>query len=50
MLLHCELLRIKPLEDGSCFYASKFVDMCESEEMVVREAVFSLQLASRPKQ
>lgn len=50
VLLHCELLRIKPLEDGSCFYASKFVDMCESEEMVVRETVFSLQLASRPKQ
>lgn len=50
VLLRCELLRIKPQEDGSCFYASKFVDMCESEEMVVREAVFSLQLSSRPKQ
>ena len=25
-------------------YATKFVDMCEDEEVVVREAVFSLQL------
>ena len=28
-------------------YATKFVDMCEDEEVVVREAVFSLQLQSR---
>ena len=49
VILQCQLLRIKPLEDGNCFYASKFVNMCEDEEVLVREAVFSLQLATRPK-
>lgn len=49
VLLRCQLLKEKELEDGKYFYAAKFVDMCEDEEVTVREAVFSLQLESRSK-
>jgi len=31
-------------------YATRFVDMCEDEEVVVRAAVFSLQLQIRDTQ
>lgn len=48
LILRCEVLRQKELQDGRYMYATKFVDMCEDEEVVVREAVFSLQLQSRP--
>ena len=47
VVLQCEILRKKEMEDGSILYATKFENMCEDEEVVVREAVFSLQLAGR---
>ena len=47
LILHCEILRLQELQNDSYLYATKFVDMCEDEEVVVREAVFSLQLQSR---
>ena len=50
VILHCEILRQQELQNGRFMYATKFVDMCEDEEVVVREAVFSLQLQSRDAQ
>ncbi len=49
VILHCEVLRRQELQNRF-MYATKFVDMCEDEEVVVREAVFSLQLQSRDAQ
>ena len=50
VILRCEVLRKQELQNGRFMYATKFVDMCEDEEVVVREAVFSLQLQSRDAQ
>lgn len=47
VILHCEVLKKQELQSGRFMYATKFVDMCEDEEVVVREAVFSLQLQNR---
>ena len=50
LILHCEVLRRQELQNNRYMYATKFVDMCEDEEVVVREAVFSLQLQARDAQ
>ncbi len=50
VILRCEVLRKQELQNDRFLYATKFVDMCEDEEVVVREAVFSLQLQSRDAQ
>lgn len=50
VILRCEILRKQELQNGRFLYATKFVDMCEDEEVVVREAVFSLQLQARDAQ
>lgn len=50
VILRCEVLRKQELQNGRYLYATKFVDMCEDEEVVVREAVFSLQLQARDAQ
>lgn len=50
VILRCEILRKQELQNNRYLYATKFVDMCEDEEVVVREAVFSLQLQSRDAQ
>lgn len=47
VILRCEVLRLQELQNGRYMAATKFVNMCEDEEVVVREAVFSLQLQSR---
>ena len=45
-----EILRIRPSgEGGSILYAAKFVDLCNDEETLLREAVFNLQLSGRPR-
>lgn len=50
LVLKCQVLRLRPTErPSSVLYAAKFVDMCEDEETVLREAVFNLQLRGRPK-
>ena len=49
VILHCEVLKRQELQNRF-MYATKFVDMCEDEEVVVREAVFSLQLQARDTQ
>lgn len=50
VILRCEVLRKQELQNGRFMYATKFVGMCEDEEVAVREAVFSLQLQSRDTQ
>ena len=50
VILHCEILKRQDLQSSRFMYATKFVDMCEDEEVVVREAVFSLQLQLRDAQ
>ena len=45
-----EILRIRPSgEGGSILYASKFIDLCNDEDTLLREAVFNLQLSGRPR-
>lgn len=47
VILRCQILRKQALRNDKLLYAVKFVDMCEDEEVTVREAVFSIQLESR---
>lgn len=47
VILRCQILRRQELRNGKLLYAVKFVDMCDDEEVTVREAVFSIQLESR---
>lgn len=50
VLLRGEILRRRLDErEGMVMYAAKFVDLCNDEEVLVREAVFNIQLDSRPK-
>lgn len=49
VILRCEILKRQDLQNRF-MYATRFVDMCEDEEVVVREAVFSLQLQARDAQ
>lgn len=50
LILRCQVLRRRPSDrEDSTLYALQFVDMCDDEEMVVREAVFSIQLQNRGK-
>ena len=45
-----EVLRMRPSgEGGSILYAAKFVELCNDEETILREAVFNLQLSGRPR-
>lgn len=45
-----EILRIRPSDKGgSILYAAKFIELCNDEETLLREAVFNLQLSGRPK-
>ena len=48
VLLRCQILRRQELRNDKVLYAIKFVDMCDNEEVTVREAVFSIQLENRP--
>ena len=45
-----EILRVRPSgEGGSILYAAKFVELCNDEETLLREAVFNLQLSGRSR-
>lgn len=50
LIMRCQILRVKELQDDKWLYASKFIDMCEDEEVTVRETVFSLELQNRDQQ
>lgn len=49
LLLSCEVIRERPSSRGTPLYAAKFVDLCDEEEAMVREAVFDVQLQNRPR-
>lgn len=49
LVVQCELLRMRPTERSDILYAAKFVGLCHDEEIIMREAVFNLQLRGRPK-
>lgn len=51
LILRCKILRERPAEQEqeATLYAGKFVEMCGDEEMMVREAVFNIQLQGRPR-
>ena len=50
LVVRCQVLRMRPTEDAAIpiMYAAKFVDLCNDEETLLREAVFNLQLRGRP--
>lgn len=43
LLVRCQVLRRRPSDREDALYATKFVDICYDEEMLLREAVFSAQ-------
>lgn len=47
LLLRCQVLRRRPSDREEGLYAAKFLDLCRDEEMLVREAVFNVQLQNR---
>jgi len=50
LILCCEILRRRPTDrEGFNLYAAEFVDICYDEEMLVREAVFNIQLTGRAR-
>lgn len=50
VLLRGEILRRTPDErEGTVMYAAKFLDLCNDEEVLVREAVFNIQLGTRSR-
>jgi len=48
LLLTCQILRTRP-EDGSTFYAAKFIDILNEQESMIREAVFTVQLLTHQR-
>lgn len=49
LIVRCQLLRQSPIEGGITMYAGKFVNLCDDEEVLLRESVFSLQLSMHPR-
>lgn len=49
LIARCQLLRQAPIEGEITMYAGKFVNLCEDEEVLLRESVFSLQLSMHPR-
>lgn len=49
LVVLCEILRMRPGDRAAILYAGKFIDLCNDEETLLREAVFNLQLQGRPK-
>ena len=43
MVVRCQVLRRRPSDRTDVLYATRFVDICYDEEMLLREAVFSAQ-------
>lgn len=48
LVVTCEILGCRLNSQGAPLYRAKFVHLCHEEEMLIREAVFSVQLSSRP--
>jgi hypothetical protein len=49
LVLKCEILRHRPADQGPALYASKFIDTCHDEEVLVRKTVFNIQLQDRAR-
>ena len=50
LVVGCQVLRIRPEQAFvPLLYAAKFINMCHDEEILLREAVFNLQLRGRAK-
>lgn len=47
LITKCEVLRQRPSGRDAPLYAAKFVDLCDDEEKMLREAVFNVQLSTR---
>lgn len=47
LVMRCEILRPRPSNSARQLYAAKFLELCEGEEKLIREAVFSIQLTQR---
>lgn len=45
LLLRCKILRRRLSARDEPLYAAKFIDLCHDEEIMVREAVFGIQLS-----
>ena len=43
LVVRCQVLRRRPSDRKDVLYATRFVDICYDEEMLLREAVFSAQ-------
>ena len=43
LVVRCQVLRHRPSDRKDVLYATRFVDICYDEEMLLREAVFSAQ-------
>ena len=48
LVVRCEILRMRPA-DHAIMYAAKFVELCDDEEVLLRESVFNLQLRGRAR-
>ena len=44
VLLRTRVLRLLPSEGPEQLYAARFVELCMDEEMIIRKAVFSIQI------
>lgn len=49
LIVRCEILRTRYVDGEGLLYAGKFVGLCEDEEVLLRESVFSLQLSMHPR-
>ncbi len=49
LILRCRILRQRPSGRETPLYAAQFIDLCDDEEVMVREAVFNVQLQNRPR-
>ncbi len=48
LIVPCQILHTRQLRNERAMYAAKFLDLCNDEEKMLREAVFSIQLGKRP--
>lgn len=49
VILQARILRLRPSNSNIPLYSAKFVDMIHDEEVIVREAVFSQQIANHDR-
>lgn len=47
LILHAQILRLRPSNSNIPLYAATFVDLIHDEEVLLREAVFSQQITNR---